>query len=225
MTHDEYLERRAELYKIRTTSEDSFDKVVLSLATGCLALSITFLDKIGKPFDAYTYHLIFAVWISFFAVIVANLVSFCFAKWNMDRKIQELDTRYRNEIQSLAPEESAAEETSFWQRTATAVCNMIALVAFFVGTLCFVLYIMAVQDNNFTNMRQKEDSIMDIKKVKAGITEIQAPVAKNRVQTEGRTELPAAIPRVNTITRGETEAPQAVQKPTPPPAPKDSTKK
>ena len=63
MTHDEYLKRRDELLKIRTVSLDAFDKAILTLATGSLALSITFLDKIGKPYNVLTSALIFVSWV------------------------------------------------------------------------------------------------------------------------------------------------------------------
>ena len=99
MDHQEYLKRRDELVKIRTDSHDSFDKAVLSLATGSLALSVAFLDKIGAPFSRLTFSLIFATWITLFLVILANLLSYLFAKSNMDQKIQQLDETYRKEIQ------------------------------------------------------------------------------------------------------------------------------
>ena len=91
MDHEEYLKRRDELLNIRTESFNSFDKAVMSLATGSLALTITFLDKIGTPFNRLTFFLIFATWILLFIVILANLLSYMFAKCNMDRKIKELD--------------------------------------------------------------------------------------------------------------------------------------
>ena len=136
MSYEEYLKRRDELLKIRTDSSDSFDKAVLSLATGSLALSIAFLDKIGAPFNRITYCLIFATWISLFGVILTNLLSYLFAKSNMDRKIQYLDDKYRDEIDSNQPSKPAVEKT-FWQRTATNICNSLALVFFFISMLFF----------------------------------------------------------------------------------------
>jgi hypothetical protein len=93
MNHEEYMKRRAELLAIRDDSFEAFDKSILTLSTGCLALSITFLDKIGRPFNKITFILIFASWLAFLIVIVFNLASYLFAKWNMDKKIDELNQR------------------------------------------------------------------------------------------------------------------------------------
>ncbi len=233
MTHDEYLNRRDELLKIRAESFDSFDKAVLSLATGSLALSITFLDKIGAPFSELTYCLIFATWISLFGVILANLLSYLFAKSNMDRKIEELDANYQDELGGKAQATQSVEKT-FWQRMATNICNNVAFGVFFLSILFFTAYIVAIQRNNYrrTRARQKEDTAMVIRKT-AGATEVTAPVAKQAI-TEGKTEAPKAIPSqvvakilapTQTVIRGQTEAPQAVQKPSQPAASNNSGKK
>jgi type VI protein secretion system component VasF len=136
MFHEEYLKRRDELLSIRTDSMGSFDKTILSLATGGLALSIVFLDKIGAPFDVATYQLIAATWLSLLGVIIANLLSYIFAKWNMDRKIKQLDDRYRDP----KPESNTVEKT-FWQRTATDVLNYLALACFVLAVLFFTVYL------------------------------------------------------------------------------------
>lgn len=232
MDREEYLQRRDELLKIRTDSFESFDKAVLSLATGSLALSITFLEKIGAPINKLTYCLIFITWVSLFVVILANLLSYLFAKSNMDRKLKELNEDYQAEIDGH-PKAKEGVEKSFWQRTATDICNKLAFIAFFVGILFFTWYIVAIQMNNYTKTltQQKEASAMVIKKT-AGATEVKAPISK-QVITRGKTEAPAAVPAKSTpqiaapsklVNFGQTEAPKAVQKPTKPPAKTNSDK-
>jgi len=78
--HDEYLKRRDEFLKIRESSQSSFDKSVLNLSTGGLVLTITFLDKIGKPFDLPSYWAIGLTWIFLFLTIFFNVLSYFFAK-------------------------------------------------------------------------------------------------------------------------------------------------
>jgi len=230
MTHEEYLKRRDELLKIRTKSFDAFDKAILSLATGSLALSVTFLDKIGKPFNLLTITLIFISWAAFFLVIVANLLSYLFAKANMDRKIRELDAIYKKEIDSGLPVTEV--EKIFWQRKATDICNMCAFVFFVFGVAAFTYYIIEVQRNNYANLKatqEKGEKQMVIKKTNDGLTEAKAPIAapKTTPNVGGRTEVPQALSKlasdqpsdINKIgsgpdfIRGLTEAPQAVQRP------------
>lgn len=233
--HDEYLKRRDELLKIRTDSLGSFDKAVLSLATGSIALSIAFLDKIGTPFNGWTICLISLSWGAFLLVILANLSSYLLAKWNMDRKIKELDDTYRKATKRTKTESTVPHgEKTFWQKMATDVCNIMAFVLFFLGMLMFTLYIVEIQWHNFQTPRalQAQEAAMSMKKT-GGVTEVAAPVARQTLN-EGKTEAPRAVPAPRapevvgpTETRGLTEAPAAAPKPpaTPAPSPPDSGKK
>ena len=150
MDYDEYIKRRDELLGIRMDSFRSFDKAILSLSTGSLALSITFLDRIGKPFSRATFTLIAFAWVLFFLVIVFNLGSYYFARANMDRKIAELDARYQRELDSKIPDTSP--EAVFWHNRATSFCNTGAFITFVAGVLFFVLYIITIQTNNYAKL-------------------------------------------------------------------------
>lgn len=221
MTHEEYLKRRDELLKIRSESFDSFDKTVLSLATGSLALSITFLDKIGNPFDKLTYFLILAMWIGLIFAVLSNLLSYIFAKWNMDKKIEELDKNYGKNV----------AERTFWQRKATNYCNNISVIVFFLSIFSFTWYIIEIQKQNYAKVaeKQKQEELIMVFKKTAGKTEAVAPVTKpiSSVRlNDGLTEIPVAIsqqtiPKIRTTPqaqpsiKGQTETPQAVQKPKP----------
>ncbi len=151
MDHDEYLKRRDELLGIRMDSFSSFDKAILSLSTGSLALSITFLEKIGAPFSHLTFVLIVLAWISFFLVILFNLASYHFARANMDRKISDLDRRYTADLKTEKPDTSP--EPTFWQNRATSYCNSGAFITFCAGVLFFVLYIVNIQARNFQQIK------------------------------------------------------------------------
>ncbi len=107
MKECEYLKRRDELLGIRMDSFNSFDKAILTLATGSLALSVTFLEEIGKPFSVVTFGLILGVWIAFLLVIFLNLLSYYFARVNMDKKISDLDQRYRKELENNEPDKNS----------------------------------------------------------------------------------------------------------------------
>ncbi|WP_319409600.1 hypothetical protein [uncultured Desulfosarcina sp.] len=206
MEHEEYLKRRDELLGIRMDSFSSFDKAILSLATGSLALSITFLEKIGEPFSGLTFALILIAWVAFFLVILFNLASYYFARANMDKKIADLDDRYRKELKTEKPDESP--EPTFWQNRATSMCNTIAFVAFCTGVLFFVIYVVNIQARNYRQMQHsltKEATMADTKKI----------------LTEGKTEAPQAASKTthkvvlpgDVNTHGATEAPQAVLRP------------
>ena len=144
MRHEEYLARRTELLSIRSDSFNSFDRAVLALATGGLALSVTFIDRIGKPFNTITLVLLLSTWISLSLVLVANMLSFFFAQRNMDQKISELDRIYRDVAKTRGASKASAEHT-FWQKRATEFCNSASLVFFLIGYLSFTVYVILIQ--------------------------------------------------------------------------------
>ena len=150
MNHEEYMKRRAELLAIRDDSFEAFDKSILTLSTGCLALSIAFLDKIGRPFNKVTCFLIFASWTAFLMVILFNLASYLFAKSNMDKKIYELDNKYKKELETKNADD--APEKVYWQNKATRFCNTTALILFCAGVLTILIYAFLIQINNYSVM-------------------------------------------------------------------------
>lgn len=231
MEHEEYLKRRDELLKIRTKSFDAFDKAILSLATGSLALSVTFLEKIGKPFDLLTITLIFISWTTFFLVIVANLLSYLFAKSNMDRKIAELDDTRRREIESGSP--IIEVEKTYWQRKATDICNICAFVLFAVGVATFTYYIVEIQKHNYAELKKvQEQEKKEMTNKNAEGSGKGAPLAQKIIDvckdllSENHTEVSRAVGKpvlqaapltkqapASDVIKGQTEAPQAVQRP------------
>jgi hypothetical protein len=147
MTHDEYLARRNELLSIRSDSFDSFDRTILALSTGGLALSITFLDRIGKPTNSLTLVLILISWIGMGLVLVSNMLSFFFAQQNMDRKIADLNENYTG--QSRSRKARFAVERFYWQKFATEICNHLSLGFFLIGFATFTLYVIIIEVGRF----------------------------------------------------------------------------
>jgi len=217
MNHEEYLKRRAELLAIRDDSFEAFDKSILTLSTGCLALSIAFLDKIGRPFNKVTFVLIFASWTAFLMVIVFNLASYLFAKSNMDSKINELDNKYRKELKTQEADDN--QEAVYWQNKATRFCNKSAFIAFCIGVFTILTYVSLIQINNYSVMNEncKETRVMSENKktqINEGKTEIPKAVGTTVDITKGKTETSQAVIRPSKTTAGKTESPQDVIKPT-----------
>lgn len=217
MNHEEYLKRRAELLAIRDDSLGDFDKSILTLSTGCLALSIAFLDKIGRPFNKVTFILIFASWAAFLMVLVFNLASYRFANSNMDKKIDELDNKYKKESETEKVDD--APETVYWQNKITRFCNKSAFVAFFIGVCTILTYISLIQINNYSIMKKnyKETRVMSENKkvqINEGKTEAPKAVVPTVDITKRKTETSQVVIRPSKITAGKTESPQAVIKPT-----------
>jgi hypothetical protein len=219
MDHEEYLKRRDELLAIRDDSFKAFDKSILTISTGCLALSVTFLDKIGRPFNKVTFFLIFASWTAFLIVFVFNLASYLFAKSNMDKKINELDNKYRKELKTKKVDD--APEIVYWQKKITRFCNQSAFIMFCIGVFTILIYISLIQINNysiFMKKNHKETKVMSENKktqINEGKIEISKEVDTTIDVTKAITEAPQAVSKPSNTTAGKTETPQSVIKPTP----------
>lgn len=153
-TEEYYLDRREVLSKIRSSSTESYDKTILQLSTGALAITVAFLEKIGKPYSDITNLLISASWIGYLLVIILNLLSFYFARKNMDFKIKDLDDRYKNYESDTGwpPEQFSC------YRKVTEFCNTATLWLFFVSTALLVVYAVMVQNYSYQQASQNKST-------------------------------------------------------------------
>lgn len=150
--NEHYYKRREELLRIRSNSTVSYDKTILQLSTGALAITVAFLEKIGKPYSNVTNLLISVSWIVFLFVIILNLLGFYFARKNMDFKIQDLDDRYKN----YKPGTEWPPEKFSCYRKVTEFCNGATLWLFFGATILFVVYAIMVQNYSYEQASQNK---------------------------------------------------------------------
>ena len=176
-----YGERRADLEKIRSDSIDCFDKAILQVSTGALVITITFIDKIGKPYNDFTNILLITFWSLFLGVILVNIFSYWTAQKNMDFKINDIDARYKQRPDNW---QSIPEKFSKFKIT-TEICNQLALWLFVIGAILFFLYAYKVQIHNYQSINKGGTVIMtDDKKtyVKDGKTETSEKQPPKRVE-------------------------------------------
>lgn len=162
--NEHYHKRREELSRIRRDSTVSYDKTILQLSSGALAITVAFLEKIGKPYSDVTNLLISVSWIGFLVVIILNLLGFYFARKNMGFKIKDLDDRYKN----YKPGTELPPEKFSCYRKITEFCNEATLWLFLGTTILFVIYAIMVQNYSYTqdvqNKRTQEVTMSQEKK-------------------------------------------------------------
>lgn len=182
-----YEDRRSELVKIRADSIDSLDKAIMQLSTGTLVVTITFLEKIGKPYDIITIWLLLLSWVCFVTVIGLNLLSFHFATKNMDFKIGDLDNR----VKQWQTEWRDHEEDVSPYKKKTENCNKVVVWSFLVGIALFLTYAGLVQYKQYANFsKSKKEVIMsDTKKTYDGRTE----TSERTIVKRGATEAPEKV--------------------------------
>ncbi len=110
LRYDAYVRHREHLLAGRDEEGRSFDKHILALATGGLALSILFLEKISGPPGRAAVWLLYAAWAFLLLCIVTVLLSFVIGKVAYDKAIAMWD-------QAFSCDENLADS---WRKSASA---------------------------------------------------------------------------------------------------------
>jgi len=133
------------------------------------------ISRTGGSFHRNTHNdltniLLITFWSLFLGVILVNIFSYWTAQKNMDFKINNIDARYKE-----CPDnwQSISEQFSKF-KTATEVCNQLALWLFVIGAILFFWYAYNVQIHNYQSINKGgEITMTDDRKthVKDGKTE------------------------------------------------------
>lgn len=94
MSEETYVRERSCLIEIEQKSADQHDKAILTLTSGALGLSITFLDKFATNPLPETLWLVGASWSCFIVGIVSILASFLTSQAACRRQRDLLDSEY-----------------------------------------------------------------------------------------------------------------------------------
>jgi Tfp pilus assembly protein PilV len=129
--YDRFLDQRRHLEQQRRKSNYEFDRQVLLLSAGALALSITFLHDIAPCPKAGTVLLLGIGWLGLVTAIVATVLSFRESSEAFLQQIRESDELYRTK-KSPTVNDAAARRT---RRLTTY-----AAVGFAVGLSCLALF-------------------------------------------------------------------------------------
>jgi hypothetical protein len=137
MDQSEYVEFKKQAAEGLQSSATQFDKAILTLAAGALALSLTFVKELVPSPDGTTIFLLACSWGAFIGSIVLTLSSFQLSMFAYMRHDKIIDTIY------AAPDIDRSIFKNRWNRITIAL-NICSLVVFIVGTV-FLTY--AVYDN------------------------------------------------------------------------------
>lgn len=159
--YDVYLEERKLLIDAEREGARTFDKAILTLSAGALALSITFLEKVVPISKATTRWPLTASWIAFGVSIFLILFSFLTSQWACIKQREILDSEWLD-----VPKQQKQNQKNRWT-TATTVLNITSIFAFAAG-ITFFCY--------FTTANLPKESTMSEKSKDYGFTPPSAPV-------------------------------------------------
>lgn len=86
-----YLDERKQLIDAERETAQQFDKAILTLAAGALALSITFIKQIAPHPKSQSIYFLIVAWILFSFSILSTLISFLVSQAACRRQREILD--------------------------------------------------------------------------------------------------------------------------------------
>ena len=132
MSESAYFQERTTLIEMEQKSADQHDKAILTVATGGLALLITFLEKIAPHPDPATFTYLGTSWACFALSIIAILLSFLTSQWACRKQRDFLDRAY------LRGPVAAAEGRNRWSCVTSCLNVASYLLVFF--AVVFLVY-------------------------------------------------------------------------------------
>jgi hypothetical protein len=99
--YETYTKERDALRKDSLEVSGRYDRAILALAGGALALSITFLEKIAPNPAAWTFFILAASWISLIASVLLELYALASSQTVTNEQIRVGDEEYRQYLLSL----------------------------------------------------------------------------------------------------------------------------
>ena len=130
VTVDENMrDYRRHLVEAEERSQAQFDKTVLTLSGGALAVSFTFLKDIAGPAPQQTGWLIGA-WIAWTVSSVCVLIAFYFSRWAIRKTIKQVD---RNRVHGELP-------GGAWT-ILTESFNAVGALSFAVGVSAIIVFV------------------------------------------------------------------------------------
>ena len=124
------IEERKTLEKALLDQSGSFDKWVLTLASGALALSLTFIEKIVPHPDTNTINFLIGAWSCFGSSILLTLISFLFSQKACLKNIEI--------IEKLLKKDESPVSNSF--TIMTDILNWFSMVAFLTGVALLIVF-------------------------------------------------------------------------------------
>lgn len=100
--YDSYLKERDAIRSESLELSGRYDKAILALAGGALALSITFLEKIAPDPIPYTIFFLAVAWLCLIASVLLELFALSTSQTTANEQVGILDEEYRQYLVSLA---------------------------------------------------------------------------------------------------------------------------
>lgn len=129
---DDLSEYRQQLVLVEQKAQEGYDRTVVALSSGALAISFVFVVRFVAPRTASQPALLFASWVSWAASLVVVLVSHYTSHRALQRAIVQVD---QGTVYTKTP--------GGFADLLTRTCNVLGGILFLVGLVMMLLFVKA----------------------------------------------------------------------------------
>ena len=105
--YEAYIKEREGLQSATLEISGRYDKSILFLAGGGLALSLTFIEKIAPHPQPWSFFVLFAAWVCLILAVMFELHALATSQTAINEQVSSLDSEYQRYLDSLS--QDAAE--------------------------------------------------------------------------------------------------------------------
>ena len=128
-----YLEERKQSIDAERETAQQFDKAILTLAAGALALSITFINQIAPHPKSQSIYFLIAAWVLFCLSLLSTLISFLTSQVACRRQREILD-------QDILDKKRRPQMHKNSAAILTDILNYLSIAFFIFGIIFLVIF-------------------------------------------------------------------------------------
>jgi len=129
-----YRRTRDDLLARQMKNSESYDRAILSLSSGALALSLSFIKDIVPIGHGHAYALLVVSWVLFGASILLILGSYPTSQWGVNLQLEFAEKYY------LDNDESYRNRDNCWGH-ATLILGLLAGASFVAAFICTIIFV------------------------------------------------------------------------------------
>jgi hypothetical protein len=180
---------QAEQFRRQLSNAESYDKAILTYASGALGLSLTFGKELVPFSVAHHLWVLELSWIAWITAIVAVILSYLFGDPALEFQIQLADRYYNGDNEG---DEDAFNAPNKWTRY-TKWTNRVAGGAFVAGAVLTASFVCSNLENSQMSEQKKSDKTVNVVVTHAADAALSAPMAPMPAGLRTKAAIPAPM--------------------------------
>jgi len=161
-----YLDERRALIQAEKTGSQQFDKAILTLAAGALAISLTFVQNLAPHPEKWTIWFLSISWVAFILSILSTLCSFLTSQSAFRKQVKIIEKRLLPSVENLKGNSDSAKgsfDNNNPMAKWTKRLNISSIICFILGIVFLatfsIINIVKLEENKMA--KEKTPSILE----------------------------------------------------------------